>query len=100
MFDLTVNHAQKIQRDVELDHEGVDHHQITQRHAAFGYALGGAPQHGHQRYRNDELLPGVEQAERGLAFDRSPAKTLQVMVVALGLELFVVEVFNGLEVQQ
>ena len=70
LLDFAVQHAQKSQRNVELDHERVDHHQITQRHVAVHHALGGAPQHGDQANRNDELLAGVEQAQGALAFER------------------------------
>ena len=56
LLDLAVDHAQKTQRNVELDHEGVDHHQIAQRHARLDHALRGAPEHGDQPQRNDELL--------------------------------------------
>jgi hypothetical protein len=61
LLDLAVDHAQETQRDVQLDHEGVDHHQVAQRHAAVHHALRGAPQHGHQADGDDQLLAGVEQ---------------------------------------
>ena len=100
MLDLAVNHTQKAQWDVELDHEGVHHHQVTQSHAAVHHALGGAPQHGDQSGGDDELLPGVEHTQSRLAFDRGAAIALQVLVVALGFERLVVEVFDGFKIQQ
>ena len=100
LFDFTVQHAQKIQGNVELDHEGVDHHQVTQGHAPVHHPLGGPPQHGHQGAGNDELLSRVQQAQRGLRLEPCAAQTVQAFVVAAGLKGLVVEVLDGFIVQQ
>ena len=100
LLDLAVQRAQEVQRDVQLDHEGVDHDEVAQRHLAGHHALRGAPQHGHQGRGDDELLPAVEQAQRALALEAHAPQLLQVLVVAAGLEVLVVEVFDGLVVQQ
>jgi len=100
LLDLAVEHPQETQRDVELDHEGVDHHQVAQRHAALDHSQRGAVEHGHQADGNDQLLPGIEQAQRALALEGGAAVALQALVIALGLELLVVEVLDGLVVQQ
>ena len=100
LLDLAVDHAEEVEWDVELDHEGVDHHQVTQRHAPIDHALRGAPQHGHQPHGNDELLARVEHGQRGLALEPRAAQALQAFVVAAGLEAFVVEVLHRLVVQQ
>jgi len=83
LLDLAVQHAQKIQRDVELDHEGIDHDQIAQGHAAIDDPLGGAPQHGHQGYADDQLLACVEQTQGGLRFQSGFAQALQSFVVTV-----------------
>ena len=100
LLDLAVQHTQKIERDVELNHEGVDHHQVAQRHAAIDHALRGTPEHGHQAGGDDELLAGVEQGEGGLALEPGAAQLPEALVVALGLVGFVVEVFDGLVIEQ
>ena len=100
LLELAVNRAQKIERNVDLDHEGVDHHQVTQRHAAIDHALGGAPKHGHQAAGDDELLARVQNAQGALAFEGGLAVAFQVVVVAQGLKLFVVEVFDRLKIEQ
>jgi hypothetical protein len=100
LLDLAVDHAQEVQRNVELDHEGVDHHQVAQRHAPFDHARGGAPQHQHQAHRDQRLLAGVEHAQRALALDGGLAVAVQAGVVALRLELLVVEVLDGLVVDE
>ena len=82
LLDLAVNHTQKIQRYVQLNHEGIDHHQVTQAHATLHHAFGGAPQHGYQGHRNDELLTDIERAQRVLCFDAGAAQFVQVFVVA------------------
>ena len=49
---------------------------------------------------DDQALPDVEQAERGLAAGRGILVLAQVLVVALRLELLAAEVLHGLVVQQ
>ncbi|EWS63580.1 hypothetical protein Y695_03186 [Hydrogenophaga sp. T4] len=100
LLDLAVEHPQEPQRDVELDHEGVDHHQIAQRHAAVGHTLRRAPEHEHQRDRDHQLLPGVQQRQRGLALDAGAAQLLQRFVVTPRLESLVVEVLDRFVVEQ
>jgi hypothetical protein len=39
LLDLAVQHTQKVQRNVQLDHEGIDHDQIAQGHAPGHHAL-------------------------------------------------------------
>ena len=100
LLDLTVQHAQKVERYVQLDHEGVDHHQVAQRHATLHYTLCSTPQHTHKAYRDDELLAGVEHGERGLAFQAGAAQLLQAFVVALGFKGFVIEVLDSFVIEQ
>ena len=64
------------------------------------HALRGAPQHGHQRDGDDELLAAVEHAQRALALQRGAAQLLQALVVAPRLEVLVVEVLHRLVVEQ
>ncbi len=69
-------------------------------HAAIDHPQRGAVEHGHQANGDDELLAGVEHGQRALALEGGTAVTLQVLVVALRLEIFVVEVLHGFVVQQ
>ena len=100
LFDLAVNHAQKIQRNVELNHERIDHHQIPKRHAAIHHPLCGPVEHPHQGHCNDQLLPRVEQTQGRLRFESCHSQLVQTLVVALGLKGFVVEVFHRLVIEQ
>ncbi|MNW08200.1 hypothetical protein D3C71_2049430 [compost metagenome] len=43
LLDFAVQGAQKVERNVQLDHEGIDHHQVAQRQPPIHHALGGAP---------------------------------------------------------
>ena len=100
MFDFTVNHTQKIQWNVELDHEGIDHHQVPQGHAPIDHALGGTPQHAHQGHSNDELLAYVQSTQGVLRLDTRFAQLVQVVVVTLGLKGFIAKILHGFIVQQ
>jgi hypothetical protein len=44
LLDLAIDHAQEVERDVELDHQRVDQHEVAQRQLAGGHAHRGAPQ--------------------------------------------------------
>ena len=62
LLDFAVERAQKVQRNVQLNHEGVDHDKVPQRQLTRHHALRGTPQHGHQGRGNNELLAAIEQA--------------------------------------
>jgi hypothetical protein len=67
LLDLAVHHAEEVERDVELDEQRVDQHQVAEREAPGRDALRGEehePGHGD---RNHEALADVEQAKRRLA---------------------------------
>ena len=100
LLEFAVNHAKKVERDVELDHEGVDHHQVAKCHAPGDHAFGRAPKHGNQRRGDQQLLAGVEQGERVLRLQARAAQLAQAFVVAAGLEALVVEVLDGFVVKQ
>ena len=100
LLDFAVDHAQKIERDVNLNHEGIHHDQIAQAQTPIHHPLRGPPQHGHQPDGNDQLLPAVEQRQAGAAFELGAAQLLQAGVVALGLKGFVVEVFDRFVIEQ
>ena len=61
LLDLAINDTQKIERDIELDHEGVDQHQIADGHRASDHTQRRPPHD--QRYSNgdDRALPDIEQ---------------------------------------
>ena len=100
LLDLAVKDAQKVEWNVELDHEGVDHDQIAQSHAPGHHAFGGTPEHGYQGRRNDELLPGVEHRQRGLCLQTRQAQALEAFVVATRLESLIAKIFDGFVVQE
>ena len=62
--------------------------------------MGRAPEHGHQARGDDALLTGVEHAQGALAGQGGAAVALQVLVIAASLKGFVVEVFDGLVIEQ
>ena len=100
LLDLSIQHTQEVQRDVQLDHEGIDHDKVAQRHVPLDHPGGRTPQNGHQRRADDELLTRIEHGERGLAFQAGLAQTFQCLVVAAGFKRLVVEVLDGFVVQQ
>ncbi len=98
--DLAVDHAQKTQRRVELQHEGVDQHQITQIHAATDHTDGRPPDQQSHGGSDDQALPKVEQRQRVLRLDGRAHPGSEVVVVASRLQRLVAEHFHRLIIQQ
>ena len=67
---------------------------------AADHTLRGKHHEQRDRDRDDEALPDVENAERGLRFHRCAFVLPQVLVVALRLVLFVVEVLDRFVIEQ
>ena len=58
LLDLAIDHAEKVHRDVHLNHEGVDQHQIADAHPSFDDTERRAPQNQRQRRpRSDACWP-------------------------------------------
>ena len=100
LFDLAIQHAQKIQRNVKLNHERIDQDQIAERHGAVHHAHGGPPDHEGHGHRNNQSLAHIEHRQRRLAFDRRLLPALHALIIATGFEGFIVEVLDGLVIQQ
>ena len=100
LLDLAVDDAEEVERDVELDHQRVDQHQVAERQRARDDADGRAPDQQRHRRGDDQALAEVEQRQRGLRLDRRLLEPLQVLVVARLLEPLVAEVLDRLVVEQ
>ncbi len=100
LADLAVEHAEEVERDVELDHEGIDQHDVADRHLAAGHAVGRLPHHRRHGDCDDRRLADVQRRQRVLVGDLRLGPLLQLLVVAPGLELFVVEILHRLVVDQ
>ena len=100
LLDLAVDHAEEVERDVQLDHEGVDQHQVADRHPAFDHAECRTPEDQRQRDCDDGLLAGVQDVQRLLRQHRRALAVGQRLVVTARLVVLVAEVLHRLEVQQ
>ncbi len=100
LLDLAVQHAEEVQRHVQLDQQRVDHHEVAQRHRMRDHAARRAPQQRDQAAGDDQLLAGVEHRQRRLRLHLRGAERLEAGLVARRLELLVVEVLDRLEVDQ
>ena len=98
LLDLAVDHAEKVERNVELDHEGVHQDKVAYRHRMVDDAKHGAPHDQSHSNGDDRALADVEQRERGVALDRGGLPALHALVVAQRLVFLVVEVLDGLVV--
>ena len=100
LLDLAVDHAEEVERDVELDHQRVDQHEVAERHRAGDDADGRPPDQQRDRGGDDQALAEIEQRQRRLRLDRYLLEPLQVLVVAGLLEGLVREVLDRLVVEQ
>ena len=100
LANLAIDDTEKIERDVELDQEGVDQHEVADGHPALDHAVGRAPHHRRDAERDDQLLPEVERGQRCLATGRGIFPLEHLLVVALGLIGLVVEVLDRFVVEQ
>src|SRR6476620_4642734 len=100
LLDLAVHHAEEIQRDVELDQQPVDEYEVAERERTSDHALRSKNHEQRHRDRDDETLTDIEQPQRGLGRNRGTLVLPQVLIVAPGLVLLVIEVLDGLVVEK
>ncbi len=100
LLDVAVDHAEEIQRHVELDEIGVHHHEIADRHRMVGDAAPGEQHDADEAAGDDRALADIEQRQRRLALHRGPLVGAQRFVEALRLVLLVGEVLHRLEIEQ
>ena len=70
LAQLAVEHAQEVERLVELQDEGVDQDDVADAERAGDHVRGGDEHHRRDADRDDRGLPGVEIGERLLGLDR------------------------------
>ena len=100
LLHLAIEHAHEIQGLIELDHHGVDEHEI-----ADGVGAVANPRNAHhhddgQADGENDPLPGVQHRQRDIAVDGELLVASHGLVVALGLPVLGAEIFHGLVVQQ
>ncbi len=100
LLDLAIHHAEEEQRRRELQQVGVDQHQVAYREPAADHAGRRAPHHRGDADRHDDGLAEVEQGEGLLCQDVGVLQAAQALVVARRFVLLVVEVLDGLVVDQ
>ena len=64
LADFAVNKAQKVQRHKQLNHVRVDHHQLTDGHAATTDLSGGHHHHQGDRTSNNQGLTRIQRDQR------------------------------------
>ena len=100
LLDLAIDHAHEVERLVELDHHGVDHHEVAD---GVGAGLDAVSAHHHHRGkpdREDNRLAGIEHGERDIGLDARLLVARHRAVVAGGFPLLGDEIFHRLVVEQ
>ena len=100
LLDLAVHHAEEIQRHVQLQHQGIDQHQIADGRAPCHHVACGIPENRNQCDRDNHLLAEIEQRQRILRLNRRDAKLFQTLIVAFGLERLIVKILHRFKIKQ
>jgi hypothetical protein len=100
LFDLAIHHAHKIERQIKLHEDGVDHHELADGERAGGDVAGGEQHADHGADGEDHRLPGIEHAERGVGLDCRPLVARHGGIEAARLVILVAEIFHSLVVEQ
>ena len=100
LADRTIDPAEHVERAKQLHQEAVDQHHVAGSELAAGPAPHGeAHRPGHHRV-GDQALADIEPGERDFVTDRGAGVGSDRRIIAFGLALFGVEIFDGLVVQQ
>src|SRR6185437_6632504 len=100
LLDVAIDHAEEVERHVELDQIGIHHDEIADRHGAGGDALPGEQHDADEAGGDDGALADIEQRQRALALHRRLLVGAQRLVEAVGLVLLVGEILHRLEIQE
>ena len=100
LLELAVDHAQDVERLVELEQEGVDQHDVADRERARDHALRGRDHDRGDAERDDRGLAEVERGEADPRLDRGALVAGERAVDAQGLVVLVGEGLDGLVVEQ
>ncbi len=98
--DLAVDRAEEVQRHGDLDHVGVDHHELAHGEGAGGDLERAQHHDRHQPDGDDEGLAEIQPRQRQRGRDRGLLVALHRLVIALGLAPLGAEILHRLEVQQ
>ena len=63
LADLAVDEAEEVEWDKQLDHVGIDHHQLAQGHGATGDLIGGHDHQQRHRAGNDQGLTRIQRGQ-------------------------------------
>ena len=63
LANFAVNKSEKPQGHEQLNHIGVDHHQLTQGHGTGGYLISSHKHHQRDRPGDNQRLPGVQRRQ-------------------------------------
>ena len=83
-----------------MQHQGIDQHQVTQRHGACNHTITGINHHQSETYGDDATLTKIQQSHRGLTFNCRFFPLGQGIVIALEFKCFIIEVLDCLIIQQ
>ncbi|CAG9941258.1 unnamed protein product [Clonostachys rosea f. rosea IK726] len=100
LAQLAIDGSEEIEGHGELEHQLVHHHQVTNSQGTRGHAGGRQIHHPRQSRGEDDILAAVQKRKRGGNLYRVLLVLLQGVVVPHDLELLVVEVLDGLVVDE
>jgi hypothetical protein len=100
LADLPIDRAEEVQRHGDLDHEGVDHHEIAHRQRTRLHAGRRHDHHHDKPGGDDQRLTGIEEGKRDRGLHRRGLVAGHGPVIAIGLARLGAEILHRLEIQQ
>ena len=100
LADLPIHEPQSIERYKQLQQVGVDHGEIPQGDLTTGHFLHRHRHDNDHRHTDDQGLARVQGRQRQPVFEPRLFPVIQILVVELCFEAFVIEVLDGLVVEQ
>jgi hypothetical protein len=100
LAQLAVDRAKEVEREAELEHELVRHHEVPDAHLPSYDPLRGEQHDPRERGAEDDVLPAVQERERRRDLHARALVRGQRAVVLRNRVRLVPEVLDGLEVQQ
>jgi hypothetical protein len=98
--DLAIDGAEQIERLIQLHQDGIAHHERADSELSARDAHGGQYHHETHADRHDHGLAGVQNRKRYLSLDGRAREFVHRFLEAARFVTFVVEIFDGLVVQQ
>ncbi len=98
--NFAIQRADEVQRDRQLDHDLVDHHEMADVLGVVQHFPARHQHDGGHAQREDHRLADIQPGQRNIGFDRGLFVLRRGAIVAGPFKRLIAEIFDGFEVEQ